>query len=398
MNVIYTLKPEIKLINQEYEDKYYIQIDKRYWLITENIYIIASVLYGQTITEIMENLIEQYDFYISKEKLLEVLEKIFITNGFLVGTDLNCKKNKNSFLWFRKKIIKKETLKNCSFLKTIFLEKSIRIISIVLLLFYIYLLATKLDFKIIDSIYELSIYEMFVCFIVIFIFGIIHELGHSMASLYSNNDPADIGIGIYFIMPVLYSDVTSSWILPRKKRMLVDFGGIYLQGISIIIVQVINVFFIKSSVLEIAIYISSFQILLNLNPFLKFDGYWILLDYLDEISLIDFLKKQWILLYDKYKYKKNIQINLKRLCISIIYTLFSIPFIVYFIIYLTKELIISIQKLYIDIINIQMDEFNLINILRYFIINWSYFIPIIFILFMLYKIYGSLVKKNENSQ
>ena len=82
----------------------------------------------------------------------------------------------------------------------------------------------------------------------------------------------------------MFADVTDSWKLNNKQRMVIDIGGLYFQLIAsclyifIFLISDYNVFFITA--------LFSFAIgIFNLNPFVKMDGYWLLSDFINCMDL-----------------------------------------------------------------------------------------------------------------
>ncbi len=111
-----------------------------------------------------------------------------------------------------------------------------------------------------------------------------HELGHASACTRYGASPSTIGFTVYLIWPAFYSDVSDAWRLKRWQRVMVDVGGIFFQ----IVTAAVYIFIYKLTnwspiPLAIAMIVSS--CLFNLNPFFKFDGYWILADILGVTNL-----------------------------------------------------------------------------------------------------------------
>lgn len=79
------------------------------------------------------------------------------------------------------------------------------------------------------SLLSFSLGDFLILFMLSNAFVLLHELGHSTASLRHGIQPGKIGFGFYLIFPVLFSDVTKSWLLPRRKRLVVNAGGVYFQ-------------------------------------------------------------------------------------------------------------------------------------------------------------------------
>lgn len=115
---------------------------------------------------------------------------------------------------------------------------------------------------------------------------LIHELGHAAASYRFGVRPKEIGLGLYLIFPVLYTDVTEIWRLGKFKRTVVNLGGLHLQ--LIINLGLIYWLFLSfgdmemTSTVRYLIQLNVATMVINAIPFLKFDGYWI---YSDLFSL-----------------------------------------------------------------------------------------------------------------
>jgi putative peptide zinc metalloprotease protein len=124
----------------------------------------------------------------------------------------------------------------------------------------------------------------FIVLIVLFISSIYHELGHATAACYYNCKVGDIGVGLYLFKPVLYTDLSSTWKLSRKRRVIIDMGGIYFQLVMVNAISLL-LLFLNSSELKVAVLSIIVLAILNLNPFLRLDGYWILTDWLGIVNV-----------------------------------------------------------------------------------------------------------------
>jgi len=136
---------------------------------------------------------------------------------------------------------------------------------------------------------------------------IFHEIGHSTASLVGGCKPGRIGFGIYWIYPVLFSDVTKAWLSEPNKRILVDIGGIYFQSILTAVIGLIIPFAdsaVASSLLACLAY-NLFAIFLSANPALRYDGYWVVADYLDCPNLATLSREKFLNIFKKNKSSSN---------------------------------------------------------------------------------------------
>lgn len=106
----------------------------------------------------------------------------------------------------------------------------------------------------------------------------LHEFGHATACKKLGAEPGNIGFGFYLLSPVMFADVSDIWKLKSKERNYVNFSGLYIEILVALVLSLIYLFFIEDiSILIINSFIL-FSFLLNLNPFLRYDGYWILSD------------------------------------------------------------------------------------------------------------------------
>jgi len=122
-----------------------------------------------------------------------------------------------------------------------------------------------------------SFYGFLLLYAAVALGGLIHEIGHLTACARNGAEHGGIGAGLYLVFPAFYADVTSAWKLPRWSRVSVDLGGLYFQSIFLVAVGLLAV-----STKSMAFYQLNFftlvLMLFTLNPALRFDGYWLLVD------------------------------------------------------------------------------------------------------------------------
>lgn len=167
--------------------------------------------------------------------------------------------------------------------------------------------------------------------IALFIILFFHELGHSFSAKKFNVNVKEIGLGLYYIFPVLYVNLKESWKLKKEKRIIINLSGIYFQLIIGSFLALFIFFFKENRVLVPIFKINLSILLLNLNPFLKFDGYWVISDLLEEINL---LRTSNNLIKEKFKLKTRNKFNNWIL----LYTVLRIIFIVCIVSFTIKKL------------------------------------------------------------
>ncbi len=104
-----------------------------------------------------------------------------------------------------------------------------------------------------------------------------HEFGHASALRYGGGRARGMGFGFYLIYPAFYTDTTDSYRLGRWARVRTDLGGFYFH--LIFILGIIGVYHLTGyEFLLLAVFVINFDIVRQLVPFGRFDGYWTLAD------------------------------------------------------------------------------------------------------------------------
>jgi putative peptide zinc metalloprotease protein len=104
-----------------------------------------------------------------------------------------------------------------------------------------------------------------------------HEIGHAAALRYGGGRPGGIGAGLYMVWPAFYTDVTDAYRLPRRDRLRTDLGGIYFN-VVIAVVTLGAWAVLGADALLLLIAIQMLEIVKNLSPVIRADGYHILSD------------------------------------------------------------------------------------------------------------------------
>ncbi|MBV9792592.1 MAG: hypothetical protein JO016_01525 [Actinobacteria bacterium] len=104
-----------------------------------------------------------------------------------------------------------------------------------------------------------------------------HEFGHASACRYGGARPGLIGFGLYLVWPSLFTDVTDAYRLSRAGRLRTDLGGVYFNAIFILLLG--GCYAVTGQpVFLAAAFLDNFQILQQLFPLVRMDGYFILGD------------------------------------------------------------------------------------------------------------------------
>lgn len=131
---------------------------------------------------------------------------------------------------------------------------------------------------------DLLIVGVVTLYVLQFVTLLIHEWAHAVTTKHYRREVRKGGFLLYMGMPAAFVDTTDIWLSPRRERILVSWAGPYsgfiLGGLAALGILAVPGTFAAGVLFQFAFltYITSF---LNLNPLLKLDGYYILMDWLE---------------------------------------------------------------------------------------------------------------------
>jgi putative peptide zinc metalloprotease protein len=114
-------------------------------------------------------------------------------------------------------------------------------------------------------------------FVVTVLSGGFHEFGHAAAARYGGADPGVMGAGLYIVWPAFYTDVTDSYRLGRGGRIRTDLGGLYFNAL-VVVMTFGWWYFTGWDALLLLVATQTLQMVQQLLPLLRFDGYHLLAD------------------------------------------------------------------------------------------------------------------------
>jgi putative peptide zinc metalloprotease protein len=115
---------------------------------------------------------------------------------------------------------------------------------------------------------------------------IIHEFGHGLTAKHYGGEVHEMGMLFLVLTPALYCDVTDSWLLPSKwKRIWISAAGIYVEcflaSIATFVWWKTEPGLLNSLMLATMFICSVNTIMFNANPLLRYDGYYVMSDWLE---------------------------------------------------------------------------------------------------------------------
>jgi putative peptide zinc metalloprotease protein len=129
-------------------------------------------------------------------------------------------------------------------------------------------------------------HTIFYFWISLAIIKVIHEFGHGLTAKHFGGEVHEMGMLFLVLTPALYCDVTDSWLLPNKwKRIWISAAGIYVEcflaSIATFVWWNTEEGLVNSLSLATMFICSVNTILFNANPLLRYDGYYVMADWLE---------------------------------------------------------------------------------------------------------------------
>jgi len=115
---------------------------------------------------------------------------------------------------------------------------------------------------------------------------VLHEMGHALTATRYGVRVAHMGVALLVMIPMMYTDTSESWKLsnPRQRLAIASAGIITelaLAGLATLAWSLSPDGSVKSALFFLATTSWLLTLLVNVSPFLRFDGYFILMDAID---------------------------------------------------------------------------------------------------------------------
>ena len=121
---------------------------------------------------------------------------------------------------------------------------------------------------------------------------LLHELGHAFAAVHFGCRVPTMGVAFMLMAPLLYTDVTDAWRLRnRQQRVMISAAGVMVElsvaAVSLFLWAMLPDSPLRSVTFLLATTSLATSLIVNLNPLMRFDGYYILSDWLGIENLQD---------------------------------------------------------------------------------------------------------------
>jgi putative peptide zinc metalloprotease protein len=122
---------------------------------------------------------------------------------------------------------------------------------------------------------------------------VIHEFGHGLSCKALGGEVHEMGFLFLCFSPAMYCNVSDAWRLPNKwHRIIISFAGIYVElmiaaAATFIWWNTPSQPFINNLCLNLMVVCSVSTVVFNGNPLMRYDGYYVLADWLEIPNLRD---------------------------------------------------------------------------------------------------------------
>lgn len=121
---------------------------------------------------------------------------------------------------------------------------------------------------------------------------LVHEMGHAFVAVKYKVPISSMGVAMIVMYPIFYTETTNAWRLyDRRKRMHIAAAGImaemFLSAMALLAWNALPPGLLQNLAFYIGFLSLLASVFINMNPLMKFDGYYLLSDYIGIDNLQD---------------------------------------------------------------------------------------------------------------
>jgi putative peptide zinc metalloprotease protein len=120
---------------------------------------------------------------------------------------------------------------------------------------------------------------------------VVHEMGHGLTAKRFGCRVPGMGVAFLVLWPMLWTDATNAWrLVDRRRRLLIDAAGMMAEIILAVVASLLWSVLPDGPARTAAFLLSGstwiITIVVNINPLMRFDGYYLFGDWLGEPNLM----------------------------------------------------------------------------------------------------------------
>jgi multidrug efflux pump subunit AcrA (membrane-fusion protein) len=119
---------------------------------------------------------------------------------------------------------------------------------------------------------------------------VLHEFAHGLVCKHFGGEVREIGVLVIFFTPCLFCNVSDAWLMPKRShRLWITFAGTFCDlcvwALAMFVWRLTDTHTLVNHLCWVLISVCSGRILININPFMRMDGYYLLTDLLEVPNL-----------------------------------------------------------------------------------------------------------------
>lgn len=151
----------------------------------------------------------------------------------------------------------------------------------------------------------LQLNNLILLYIAIFFSHILHEMAHATTCKHYGGDVRTMGVMLLLLTPLPYVDLSSGWTFRNRwHRAMVDAAGMLMDLVLGSLATIVWAYTPPGTMNELAynliFAIGVHTIVFNINPLMRFDGYYILSDIIEMPNLHEQAKKAFMRLWHRH--------------------------------------------------------------------------------------------------
>lgn len=126
-----------------------------------------------------------------------------------------------------------------------------------------------------------------------------HEFAHGLTCKKFGGEVREMGVLVMFFTPCFYCNVSDAWLVPEKsKRLWITAAGGYcdlcMWAVAVAVWRITQQDTLINYVAWVVMSVCGFRGLINLNPLMRLDGYYLLSDWLELPNLRRRSQERWM--------------------------------------------------------------------------------------------------------
>ncbi len=163
------------------------------------------------------------------------------------------------------------------------LTRKFLLLMLAVFIYGVYLSSQRFDELVTTFMNYFNIEGVLLLLVALIIVKVVHELGHAFIATKHGVAVTTVGVAFIVMYPVLYTETTNAWQMTnRRARLEISLGGLMaefaLSAICLVLWHWLDAGLGQSICFMIAVVSFAASLAVNLNPLMKFDGYYIFSD------------------------------------------------------------------------------------------------------------------------